>query len=166
MRTGIEDTAVGSEGELENSMSKVTKRIEQLNKRYAALADSLTALAVEYGEEIEALELKLKEAKSRIKSGRLSDSEQKYYKILSAGLKVENPLSVLSRLFLTEQVTADLWRVLGSDRETWHMIDGELTSCTCPRFAVKHNCAHLDAVRLLTLLKFRRNVDVTFGVQK
>lgn len=147
-------------------MSKVKQRIEQLNKRHATVADSLTALAVEYGEEIEALELKLKEARGRIKTGRLSDSEQKYFKMLSVGLKVENPLSVLYRLFLTEQVTADLWRVLGSDRETWYLIDGELASCTCPRFAVKHSCVHLDAVRLLTLLKFRRNVDVTFGIKK
>lgn len=155
-------------------MSKVKQRIEQLNKRHAALADSLTALAAEYGEEIEAFESKLKEAKGRIKSGRLSESEQRYYRQLSVGLKVENPLSVLLRLFLTELVPVDSihgtdtdhYRVLGSDRETWYQVDGDVTTCTCPRFAVKHSCVHLDAVRLLTLLKFRRNVDVTFGIKK
>lgn len=146
-------------------MSKVTNRIEQLNKRHAALADSLTALPTEYGEEIELLKARLKEAQSRIKTGRLSDTERMFYRILSAGLKVENPLSVLYRMLLTEQ-TETGWRVLGSDRETWYQVDGEVTTCTCPRFAVKHSCVHLDAVRLLTLLKFRRNVDVTFGIEK
>lgn len=147
-------------------MSKVTNRIEQLKKRHAALADSLTALAVEYGEEIDALELKLKEAKGRIKSGRLSESEQKYYRQLSEGLKTENPLGVLLRLFLTELEGARRYRVLSSNRETWYYVDEEISECTCPRFSVKHSCVHLDVVRLLTLLKFRRNVDVTFGIQK
>lgn len=151
-------------------MTKVEHKIEQLTKRLNTALETIPLVSIEYSAEIEALEKKLKEAKDKIKSVRLSESEAKYYKLLSVALKTENPLSVLLRLFLIEEITdttsgRSKYIALGSDRETWYTIDEEVSVCTCPRFSAKHDCPHIQAVRLLTRLKYGSSVAATFGIE-